>query len=265
MLHKWRQWRAERFDARHPFPQAEWQQACERLPLLAALGDEERQRLAQRTWRMLHRKRLTLPEGLDFDLADRLSLLAQAGLLTLGWDDADADEVFAGVHEIVVLPEAFRRQVAEMDEAGVMHEYTDERVGETWHQGPVVLSLADVRDSGDWTGFNVIIHELSHKLDMDNSLDADGFPPLSSDIDGREWYQTFMAVWDDLQAHLERGEPTPIDDYAATHPAECFAVCCEHFFTAPDVLSDAYPTLYALLHRYFRQDPLARFKAYRRA
>jgi Mlc titration factor MtfA (ptsG expression regulator) len=261
MLSKWRQWRAERFDARHPFPQEEWLRACERLPLLAALDHDERQRLGQRTWRLLHRKRLTLSEGLDFDLPDRLSLLAQAGLLTLGWSEADAEGAFAGVHEIIVLPEAFRRQVEEMDEAGVMHEYMDERVGETWHQGPVVLSLADVRDSGDWTGFNVIIHELAHKLDMENSLDADGFPSLSPDIDSREWYQTFMAVWNDLQAHLERGEPTPIDDYAATHPGECFAVCCEHFFTAPDVLNEAYPALYALLRRYFRQNPLARFKA----
>jgi hypothetical protein len=67
-----------------------------------------------------------------------------------------------------------------------------------------------------------------------------------------------MGVWEDLQARLARGEQTPIDDYAATHPGECFAVCCETFFSAPDQLDAAYPELYALLVRYFRQAPLAR-------
>ena len=157
-----------------------------------------------------------------------------------------------------MVPDAFRRHVEEMDDAGVVHEYEDERVGETWYQGPIVVSLADLADSGDWSGFNVVIHEFAHKLDMGNSQEADGCPPLPRDIAAEEWHRVFTAVWDDLQAHLERGQPTPIDDYAATHPGECFAVCCETFFSAPDVLDGAYPELYALLARYFRQAPLAR-------
>ncbi len=100
----------------------------------------------------------------------------------------------------------------------------------------------------------MLIHELSHKLDMGNSLDADGFPPLSGDMDPQEWHRIFTAVWDDLQARLAHGEATPIDDYAASHPGECFAVSCEYFFTAPRILHEAYPALYGLLSRYFRQD-----------
>lgn len=254
----WRRWRAERFDARHPFPAADWAEVCARLPLLGALAADESERLGRRAWRLLHRKRLTLPEDLEFDLPARLGVMAQAGLLTLGWSDAEAEAAFANVHEILLLPDAFRRRVEEMDEAGVVHEYHDERVGETWFQGPVIVSLADVQDSGDWTGFNVLIHEFAHKLDMGNSQDADGFPPLPRDIDAGEWHRTFTAVWDDLQAHLARDEAPPIDEYAASHPGECFAVCCEHFFAAPDVLNDAYPALYQLLGRYFRQAPLER-------
>lgn len=254
----WRQWRAERFVARHPFPEQAWQQACSRLPLLDSLDGEATEQLGRRAWRLLHVKRLTISAELDFDLPARLGLMAQAALLTLGWSETDADDAFANVHEILVLPDVFRRRVEEMDEAGVMHEYHDERAGETWYQGPVVLSLTDIMASGDWSGFNVVIHELAHKLDMGNSQDVDGLPPLPRDISAKEWHGIFIAVWDDLQAHLERGETPPIDDYAATHPGECFAVCCEHFFSAPDVLNAAYPRLYALLRRYFRQDPLAR-------
>lgn len=261
MLKWWRQWRAGRFSARHPFPEDTWQQVRSRLPLLAALSDAEAHRLGQRAWRLLHRKRLSIPAGLDFDLSARLGLMAQAALLTLGWDEADADAALANLHEILLLPDAFRRHVEEMDEAGVVHAYADERVGETWYQGPVVLALSDVMASGDWDGCNVVIHELAHKLDMGNSQDVDGFPPLPTDMAASEWHRVFTAVWDDLQAHLARNDPPPIDDYAATHPGECFAVCCEHFFAAPDVLDAAYPELYDLLRRYFRQDPLARLPA----
>lgn len=262
MIKQWRRWRAERFASRHPFPEEAWQEARARIPLLAALGDDEAERLGRRTWHFVHHKRLTLhPELADtigFDLPARLALAAQACLMTLNWRDHEHQDAFANVHEILVLPDAFRRQVEEMDEFGVMHEYVDERAGETSYQGPVVVSFTDLMASGDWTGFNVLIHELAHKLDMGNASDIAGFPPLPREIDPREWHRIFTAVWDDLHARLKRGEATPIDDYAASHPGECYAVCCEHFFSAPHLLIDAYPELYALLMRYFRQDPLAR-------
>ncbi|MCE8037533.1 M90 family metallopeptidase [Halomonas sp. MCCC 1A11062] len=262
MFRHLRRWRAERFEARHPFPAEAWAEARSRLPLLTFLGDEEAERLGRRAWHFLHTKRTSMHPDLaahtTFDEPAQLALAAQACLLTLGWSDDDHDEAFSGFHEILILPDAFHRQVEEMDEFGVMHAYEDERAGETSAQGPVVVAFPDLMESGDFSGFNVVIHELAHKLDMGNSLDVDGFPPLPRDMDPKEWHRVFTAVWDDLQAHLERGEEPPIDDYAATHPGECFAVCCEAFFSAPDVLSGAYPELYDLLTRYFRQDPLTR-------
>ncbi|NAW33619.1 zinc-dependent peptidase [Halomonas alimentaria] len=265
MLGRLKRWREARFAARHPFPEDAWAEARGRVPLLAALAEEEAARLGQRAWRFLHAKRVTLhpelAEATPFDLPARLALAAQACLLTLGWPEEEHHEAFANVHEVLVLPDAFQRRVEEMDEFGVMHEYDDERAGETSHQGPVVVAFPDLMESGDFSGFNVLIHEFAHKLDLGNSLDVDGFPPLPAEIDPREWHRVFMAVWDDLQARLARGEATPIDDYAATHPGECFAVCCEAFFTAPDLLHDAYPALFALLGRYFRQAPLARLPA----
>lgn len=262
MLGHLRRWRERQFSARHPFPEKAWAEARARLPLLAAAPAEEADRLGKRAWQFLHAKRLSLhpelAENTPFDLPAQLGLAAQACLLTLGWSDEEHIEAFANVHEVLILPDAFRRQVEEMDEFGVMHEYEDERAGETSHQGPVVVAFPDLMESGDFTGFNVLIHEFAHKLDLGNSLDVDGFPPLPREIDPREWHQVFMGAWEDLQAHLERGEETPIDDYAATHPGECFAVCCEAFFTAPDLLDGAYPALFELLVRYFRQNPLTR-------
>lgn len=262
MFRHLRHWQARHFARRHPFPENEWTEARARLPLLSALAEDDAQRLGHRAWRFLHDKRVSLHpdlvESSPLDLPANLALTAQVCLLTLGWSDADHREAFANVHEIQILPDAFRRRVEEMDEFGVMHEYDDERAGETSFQGPVVVSFPDLMASGEWNGFNVLIHEFAHKLDLGNASDVDGFPPLPRELDPREWHRRFTAVWDDLQARIQRREATPIDDYAATHPGECFAVCCEYFFSAPDTLNDAYPALYELLCRYFRQNPLTR-------
>lgn len=259
-------WKVSRREARQrsrpPFDPEAWRAIRHGLPLLADLDDADAERLGPRAWKLLQRKRWVAGDDVELDQPAMLAIAAQAELLTLGWSDRDASAAFDNVTEIILLPDSFHRHVEEMDDFGVMHEYVDERAGETSWRGPIVLAVPDVAESGDYTGFNVIIHEFAHKLDLGNSQDIDGFPPLAaaSDVTSKEWHRVFTAVWDDLQAHLERGEDTPIDDYAATHPGECFAVCCELFFSAPDQLAAVYPELYDLLKRYFRQETLWRAK-----
>lgn len=258
MLSRFKHWRSQRFDARHPFPDTTWRQACRRYPLLAILPEHQQSRLGRRAWQFLHDKHLSLHRELDPETLDdtqRLAIAAQACLLTLGWSDHEHHEALANVREILILPGAFSREVEEVDEAGVVHHFVDERAGETFHQGPVVLALSEVMTSGGLDGFNVVIHEFAHKLDMGNSVDADGFPPLPTDIAPQDWYREFMATWEDLHERIASGQPTPIDDYAASHPGECFAVCCEAFFTTPHQLREAWPGLYSLLCRYFHQTP----------
>lgn len=253
-------WFGSRFSS-GTFPAADWHAACQRVALLRSLSEEETERLGQRAWQFLERKRITLHPALEetpFDRPAQLVLAGQACLITLGWSEFEHADAFSNVHEIVVLPDGFTRDVEEMDEFGVVHAYTDTRAGETSYQGPVVVSFTDLMQSGDFNGFNVLLHELAHKLDMGNSIDTDGFPPLPSNITPAEWHGIFSQVWNDLQRRLSQNQPTPIDDYAASHPGECFAVCCETFFSAPDQLADAYPDLYGLLCRYFNQQPLTR-------
>jgi Mlc titration factor MtfA (ptsG expression regulator) len=106
-------------------------------------------------------------------------------------------------------------------------------------------------------GYNVVIHEFAHKLDMLNGQ-ADGMPALHSGIDEAEWQQTFMTSYDDFCRRVDNDEETIIDPYASEHPAEFFAVLSESFFELPAVVHREYPELYALLSRYYRQDPLRR-------
>ncbi|MGO2131440.1 MAG: zinc-dependent peptidase [Halomonas sp.] len=259
-IRRLRQWL---FLTRHPFPEQDWQRAMARLPILTGLDEPDAQRLGQRAWRFMHDKHLSLhpdlADNIELGADQRLAIAAQICLLTLGWNDTDHRDMQSNVHELQVLPGAFKRQVKQTDAFGVTHDYEHRRAGETSYQGPVVASWPDVVASGSRNGFNVLIHEFAHKIDMRNSVNADGYPPLSNDMSPKEWHRVYTAVWDDLQSHIARGETPPIDAYAASLPGECFAVTCEIFFSAPEQLDAAYPELYDLLKRYFRQDPLARF------
>ena len=115
-----------------------------------------------------------------------------------------------------------------------------------------MLSWEDVAASGRLEGYNVVIHEMAHKLDMLNG-DANGFPPLHADMDSATWYRVFSEAFEDLDARVEAGEETEIDEYAAEEPGEFFAVTSEYFFEAPDVLGECYPKVYAELRAFYRQ------------
>ena len=115
--------------------------------------------------------------------------------------------------------------------------------------------------SGGWEAYNLVIHELAHKLDMLNG-DANGLPPLHSDMRVSDWATAMQQAYDDLNRQLDRNPDaeTAIDPYAAENPAEFFAVTSEYFFTAPDLLVQAYPEVYAQLRGFYRQDPSARLE-----
>ena len=140
------------------------------------------------------------------------------------------------------------------DESGVVHEYDDVLSGEAWEGGPLIISWHDVQMAGD--GYNVVIHEFAHKLDMLNG-EADGMPALHSGITEAEWDAKFSAAYDDFCRRVD-DDDTLIDPYASTDPAEFFAVLSESFFETPDLIAEEYSALYGLLCRYYRQDPLSR-------
>jgi len=127
--------------------------------------------------------------------------------------------------------------------------------GEAWEGGLLIISWHDAQMAG--AGYNVVIHEFAHKLDMLNG-EADGMPALHSGMTEEEWDRIFLAAYDDFCRRVDSGEETVIDPYASDDPAEFFAVLSENFFELPDVVDREYPALYALLRTYYRQDPLSR-------
>ena len=237
-------------------PADAWAQTCDSIPLLAGLEANEHERLRGLAEGFLSTKRIECVDA-SLELAERhyYVLAAQACLpvLNLGLD------WYAGFVSIVVYPDEFFPTREYVDEAGVVHVVREELAGEAWLQGPVILSWADIVDPPHGGGFNLVVHEFAHKLDMNNGH-ANGRPPLHEGMSPESWARDFMAAYDDLCRRVDSGRQTPINPYAAEEPAEFFAVLSEYFFELPDVLQQEYPAVYAQLAQFYRQEPLQRLR-----
>jgi Mlc titration factor MtfA (ptsG expression regulator) len=254
-----RAWRRQRILARHPVAAATWNEVLRCLPLLDGLTPDDLQRLQARAVLFLHNKHLSALPGVELQHSDRLLLAVQAELPLLHLGDLDW---YQGFHEIVLYPDDFVSPQRHRDASGVVHEWDGAHSGEAWQQGPVILAWPGVQASGGWDGYNLVIHELAHKLDMLNGS-ANGLPPLHSNMRISDWAEAMQSAFDSLNAQLDADPQTEtaIDPYAAEDPTEFFAVTSEYFFSAPDLLAEAFPAVYAQLALFYRQDPLTRLQA----
>ena len=246
-------WRRARRLKRHLIPAAAFDAAVNRLPILYGLNPGERGRLRESASLFLQDKTFSAAGGAEIDEAILLLIALQACLLTLNLDENS----YRGWNEIILYPEAFFRQREEVDQAGVVHRSRDILAGESWHGGPLVLSMTSVIESGYADGVNVVLHEFAHKLDMLNGA-ANGFPPLHRGMDAAGWAADFNMAYADLSARVDAGEDTEIDPYATTDPAEFFAVLSEVFFETPHLLVAEYPAIYRQLQQFYRQHPESR-------
>ena len=240
--------------------EADWAAVLDALPILDPLDDGEAARLRTLAADFAAGKTIEPVHGQRLGRVDRavIAALACLPILSLGL------EAYAPWRTVVVYPAGFVAREREVDEAGVEHEWEEARSGESWFDGPVVLSLEDVEASGGGEGYNVVVHEMAHKLDMLDG-EANGRPPLHRGMDPEAWARDFGAAYEDLNRRVEAGEAPPIDEYAAEEPGEFFAVASEWFFERPDALHAAYPAVYAHLRDFYRQDPLARLERLRAA
>lgn len=251
-----RRWRRTRILARHAIAQTAFDATVATLPILHGFAPEDLQRLREQASLLIHRKAFSAAGGAEVDDAMQRAIAVQACLLTLNLDENSYD----GWSEIIIYPEEFLRDREEMDEAGVVHHTRDILAGESWHGGPLVLSLADIEASGQADGFNVVLHEFAHKLDMLNG-DVNGYPPLHRGMDAAAWARDFSAAYENLCTRVDAGEDTSIDPYATHDPGEFFAVLTEAFFEIPHIVHAEYPAIYEHLRHFYRQHPLVRLEA----
>ncbi len=234
-----------------------WQQALAQ-PIFSLLTRDEQHALARLAQRFLRLKKITPLAGLRMSELQtaRLALLFCLPVRELGlaWLD--------GFHEVLIYPEPFHVEDRWQDDSGLVHHAATLHAGQSWTQGPVVLNAVDLEDSFDLSGFNLVIHEVAHKLDARGSGYTSGVPALAL-RDVAQWEKDLLQAMDDIDAEvaLVGEQAATIDPYAASDPAECFAVLSEYFFSAPDLIADRFPAMYHHLQRFYRQHPLARLAA----
>lgn len=235
-------------------PDPLWRGVLRRYPFLAALPQDEQARLRELAAHFLASKEFHGAQGFVITDEVALSIAAQAVLpvlnLGLQWYD---DFVGIVVHREQVLA----RRIA-TDESGVVHQWDEVLVGEAMDRGPVMLSWRDVEESGVTApqGYNVVIHEFAHVLDMRDGQ-ADGVPPLPDRAAHDAWLQVLSDEFDAFCERVDNAQVTLLDPYGAQGPEELFAVAAEAFFVAPLGFQTEHPRLYTLLKGFFQQDPAA--------
>lgn len=217
--------------------------------LFDRLSPAERVRLRALSERFLARKTFSAAAGHELAAEHCLAIAALACLpvLHLGFD------WLAGWREVIVYPGEFRVKRAHHDErSGVVTEGEDDLIGEAWEHGPVILSWADVATdlAHPFDGFNVVVHEIAHKLDMlDGAMN--GVPRLPAHVARRDWLAAMQPAYDALARAVERGRETLIDPYAVENVDEYFAVVSELHFSDPTTLHRAAPAVAAVLARFY--------------
>ena len=252
--------------AQRPIPDALWQANLQAYPFLARHGTHSLAALRALACEFLRQKEFHGAGGLVITDAMAVAIASQACLPVLGikgprrglaWYDD-----FVG---IVVHPGAVLAARESIDDAGVVHEWHEELSGEAMQDGPVTLSWQDVADAGRTAGdgYNVVIHEFVHKIDMRSGA-PDACPPLPPGFMGAATTRLARENWlANLQRHyLEYcdklslaqrfgGAPVWLDSYAATSVDEFFAVVSEAYFVSPGLFARDFAGLAPMFDAFF--------------
>ena len=245
---RYRRWRA----SQNPVEAHHWRDALETSRYAQRLSHNDQATLRDLATQFLSAKTFGGAHNISVTISmrTRIALHACLPVLRLGLD------YYRNWRGVIVYPGDFRVRRTVQDEAGVVHEGMEDLCGESLSQGPMVLSWDAMLLETQAPDLDLVIHECAHKLDVLNG-DADGFPPLPKEMLASTWTREWKSAFDDFCRHVDAGRETRIDPYAATDPAEFFAVLSETFFTTPRWIRDDYPAIYSQLAVFYRQDTAA--------
>ena len=272
-------WLPRRWRQPPPVPERLWRKTLARHRFLQALDRSEQQRLLQLCRHFLVEKEFYGAHGLVITDSIALAIAAQACLPLLhlggfgmapGRDPLQALDWYSDFVGIVVQPGAAVAQREVTDAAGVVHRYREVLAGEAMDRGPIMLSWesVDQADASAASAHSVVIHEFVHKMDMRGiaiGQHPGGAPPLPRGFLGSRteaeartrWQSVMQPAYQSFREAVtmaERfGAEAPwLDGYAATNPAEFFAVTCEAYFVNRERFTAEFPALVALYDGFFR-------------
>ena len=223
-----------------------------RVPIVRRMPDGLRRQLLGHIQVFVAEKPFVGCDGLEVTDEMRVTIAAHACLLLLD----RPDHYYPRLHQVLVYPGPFVAERPRRDAIGLVHDESRVLSGESWAHGQVILSWPDVVEgaalAGD--GRNVAIHEFAHQLDQEKGH-ANGAPELAGFQRYPRWSSVLAQEYGALRERLLNREASILDPYAATDPAEFFAVSSEVFFGQPRRMQAEHPALYGELSRYYRVDP----------
>ena len=244
-----------------------WQNTLARYPFLSCRPEADRHQLKQLAELFLQQKEFHGAQDLVVSDAMAVAIAAQASLPLLNMGaPSSALQWYDDFVGIVVHPAEVIARRETIDETGVVHHYHEVVSGEAMAGGPVTLSWQDVAQAGQWAeqGYNVVIHEFIHKMDM-RTGEPDGCPPLPPGFMGTAeaaagkalWRSAITSAWQDFREKViiaERfgGTPTWLDPYGAESPEEFFAVTSEAYLVNRERFEADFFALVPVYDAFFR-------------
>ncbi len=229
------------------------------VPYFAHLTPPLQQKLQGLTHIFLDEKRFEGCAGLEITDEIRLTIAAQACILMLGIDDLSS--FYEGLRSILVYPKSYVAKFKNTNNSFFVEEGFQQRQGEAWSHGNVVLAWDDVkRGASDiHDGQNLVFHEFAHQLDYEYGA-TESTEYAYDESRHLTWARMLGKEYKKFLRSLERHQKTPIDEYGATNPAEFFAVVTECFFEKPKELRKKHLYLYKQLSEFYQQDPASYMK-----
>lgn len=235
-----------------PFPEEHKQIVEKNVPLYTRLPDALKEQLHGLVNVFLAEKTFEGCGGLEMTDEIKVTIAAQANMLLLNRKARH----FPKLRTIYVYPHTYlANQVSCEGRVEVVGRSA--RLGESWQNGPVVLSWNSVIGGtmNITDGRNVVLHEFSHRLDQEDGV-ADGAPILEHRSSYATWARVLSKEYLTLRSKRKKHRRSVMRKYGATNPAEFFAVISESFFEKSRQMKKKHPDLYNELKDYFKVDPV---------
>lgn len=241
---------------------ARWQfWIAEAVPHYSAYALPWRRLLEDRVKVFVAEKKFYGCDGQRVEDRHRVIIAAQACLLSL----AHAQDSTDAIRAILLYPSAFRVPESDpdwltFDQDGVPTAEDNIHLGESWEDGRVILSWADIenglaaRKAGEQPIANVVLHEFAHQFDQLHGISA------AMAVGGAGVAAELKRAFAELGQKADAGLNTLLDPYGASAPAEFVAVLAETFFEHPLELQHVDPALYEAARHIYRFDLAAQLR-----
>ncbi|MFW6347560.1 MAG: zinc-dependent peptidase [Cyclonatronaceae bacterium] len=216
------------------------------VPQWSSLPPASQQHLLGIVRVLLEEKTFEACGGLRLTEYMKLSITGFASLMLLG----GRSDYFPDLRSILVYPTAYIAPVEEYDDAGFLTLGQEQRFGESWESGSMVLAWDEIgRQQHSQSAENLVIHECAHQLDVELGISLE----IERGLHGKlvpDWAEALAGSYRRFSSN-PRILP-PVDPYGAEHHSEFFAVLSELFFTQSQKLDAAAPELYEVLCHIYR-------------